>query len=190
MMSDVLLFSLFLAVLFILAWPLGKYMANVFTQGKTVVDPIFKPIENIIYQFAGVNEKEEMHWRQYATSLVWFNLLGMALVFLIQEIQQLLPFNPEDLAGVAPWHLALNTAVSFMTNTNWQAYGGESTMSYFTQIAALAVQNFLSAATGMAVAVALIRGLTRKTAKTIGNFWVDLVRSTIWVLLPLSILFA
>lgn len=190
MMSDVLLFSLFLAVLLLLAWPLGKYMANVFTQGKTVVDPIFKPIENIIYRLTGVNAKEEMHWRQYATSLVWFNLLGMAAVFLIQEIQQLLPFNPENMAGVAPWHLALNTAVSFMTNTNWQAYGGESTMSYFTQMAALAVQNFLSAATGMAVAVALIRGLTRKTAKTIGNFWVDLVRSTIWVLLPLSILFA
>jgi len=189
MMSDVLLFSLFLAVLLILAWPLGKYMADVFTQEKTVIDPILKPIENGIYRLTGVNANEEMHWRQYAVSLVSFNLLGMAAVYLIQEFQQLLPFNPEEMAAVAPWHLAFNTAVSFMTNTNWQAYGGESTMSYFTQMAALAVQNFLSAATGLAVAVALIRGLTRKTASTIGNFWRDLVRSTIWVLLPLSIVF-
>ncbi|MDF2501293.1 MAG: Potassium-transporting ATPase chain [Anaerosporomusa subterranea] len=190
MISDLFLFVLFLAVLFILAWPLGKYMASVFSLEKTMVDPFFKPIEKVIYRLTGVNETEEMNWRQYAWSVIWFNLFGIVTVYLIQVMQNLLPFNPENMAAVDPWHLAFNTAVSFVTNTNWQAYGGESTMSYFTQMAALSVQNFLSAATGIAVAVALIRGLTRKTAKTIGNFWVDLVRSTVWVLLPLTIVFA
>lgn len=189
MTQDLALFALYLAVLLILAWPLGRYMAKVFTLEKTVFDPVFEPVAKAIYRLSGVDASQEMNWRQYAAAVVLFNLFGMVLVYLIEVAQGMLPFNPEGLEGVAPWHLALNTAVSFMTNTNWQAYGGESTMSYFTQMAALTVQNFFSAATGLAVAIALIRGLTRKSATTIGNFWVDLVRSTVWVLLPICIIY-
>lgn len=189
MISDLGLFGLYLVVLLLLAWPLGIYIKKVFSMEKTMFDPLFLSIEKIIYRLCGVNAGEEMNWRQYAGALIWFNLAGMVAVFIIQLTQGALLFNPESMEGVSPWHLALNTAVSFMTNTNWQAYGGETTMSYFTQMAALSVQNFLSAATGISVAVALIRGLARKKAGTIGNFWVDMVRSTVWVLLPLSILF-
>lgn len=189
MYHDLAVFVLYLAVLLLLAWPLGRYIKKVFCMEKTVFDSIFHPIEKIIYRFCGVNAGEEMNWRQYAGALIWFNLTGMVAVLIAQLAQGALLFNPESMKSVAPWHLALNTAVSFMTNTNWQAYGGESTVSYFTQMAALTVQNFLSAATGIAVAVALIRGLARKKAGTIGNFWVDMVRSTVWVLLPLSMLF-
>lgn len=188
MTQGIVLFSVYLVVLLLLALPLGRYMAAVFSFNKTLLDPIFCPLEKLIYRFTGVNETLEMNWKNYAKNLVWFNLLGMAAVYLIQVLQDMLPFNPENLAGVAPWHVAFNTAVSFMTNTNWQAYGGETTMSYFSQMAALTVQNFVSAATGLAVAVALIRGLTRKTTEKIGNFWVDLVRGTVWVLLPLSVI--
>ncbi|MBP2637951.1 MAG: kdpA 2 [Firmicutes bacterium] len=187
--NDLLLFGLYLMVLLLLAWPLGRYMKKVFNFEKTVFDPIFHPIEKLIYHLSSVSEHQEMNWRQYAGALLWFNLFGMAAVFLIQVLQGALMLNPEGLSGVTPWDLALNTAVSFVTNTNWQAYGGESTMSYLTQMAALTVQNFLSAATGIAVAVALIRGLTRKKTVTIGNFWVDLVRSILWILIPLSIVF-
>lgn len=189
MIQDLILFALYVAALLILAWPLGRYMAKVFSLEKTVFDPVFEPVAKAIYRLSGVNASQEMNWRQYAVAVVLFNLFGMVLVYLIEVAQGVLPFNPEGLEGVAPWHLALNTAVSFMTNTNWQAYGGESTMSYFTQMTALTVQNFLSAATGLAVAIALIRGLTRKSATTIGNFWVDLVRSTVWVLLPICIIY-
>ncbi len=184
------MFVLYLVVLLLLAWPLGKYMAKVFSLEKTALDPVFEPVAKAIYRLGGVDASQEMNWRQYAAAVVLFNLFGMVLVYLIEVAQGMLPFNPEGLEGVAPWHLAFNTAVSFMTNTNWQAYGGESTMSYFTQMTALTVQNFLSAATGIVVAVALMRGLTRKTASTIGNFWVDLVRSVVWILLPLSIVFS
>lgn len=190
MASDLVLFGLFLVYLFILAWPLGRYMARVFCLEQTVFDPIFHPIEKLLYRLAVVDPSVEMNWKQYAGAVIWFNLLGMVLVFVIQVTQDKLPFNPESMAAVTPWHLAFNTAVSFMTNTNWQAYGGETTMSYFTQMAALTVQNYLSAATGLAVAIAFIRGLTRKTTKLIGNFWVDLARSIIYVLLPLAILFS
>jgi len=189
MTNDLTLFIFYLLVLLILAWPLGKYMANLFAMEKTVFDRLFQPIETLVYHLTGIDERAEMNWKQYVGAVVWFNLLGMLAVYFIQVFQGFLPFNPERLEGVAPWHLAFNTAVSFMTNTNWQAYSGETTMSYFTQMAALTVQNFLSAATGLAVAIALIRGLTRRTATTIGNFWVDLVRSVIRVLLPLAILF-
>ncbi|WP_371362670.1 Potassium-transporting ATPase potassium-binding subunit [Sporomusa rhizae] len=188
MTNDIFLFLVFLAILILLALPLGRYMARVFSLEKTLLDPLFLPLEKTIYRLTGVDSKVEMNWKDYAKNLVWFNLIGMTAVYLIQVLQDFLPFNPENLAGVTPWHVAFNTAVSFMTNTNWQAYGGETTVSYFTQMAALTVQNFVSAATGLAVAVALIRGLTRKTTKTIGNFWFDLVRSTVWVLLPLSII--
>jgi K+-transporting ATPase ATPase A chain len=189
MITDIALFIVFLTVLIILAWPLGRYMANVFSLNQTRFDRLFAPIEKIIYRLTGVNDTAEMNWQEYVVHLVFFNLFGMAAVYLIQLLQGYLPFNPENMASVAPWHVAFNTAVSFMTNTNWQAYGGESTMSYFTQMAALTVQNFVSATTGLAVAVALIRGLTRKTTDKIGNFWVDLVRGTVRVLLPLSIIF-
>lgn len=190
MASDLMLFGLFFVILFGLAWPLGRYMAKVFNLEKTVFDPIFQPLEKLLYRLTGVDDSTEMNWKRYASAVIWFNLLGMALVFIIQILQDKLPFNPENLDAVAPWHLAFNTAVSFMTNTNWQAYGGETTMSYFTQMAALTVQNFLSAATGLAVAIAFIRGLTRKTTQLIGNFWVDLTRSVIYILLPISILFS
>ncbi len=190
MANDVTLFVVYLVVLFILAWPLGRYMARVFNSEKTPFDPVFRPLEKSLYRLTGIDVASEMNWKQYAGAVIGFNILGALLVFVIQVLQDKLPFNPENLAAVAPWHLALNTAISFMTNTNWQAYGGETTMSYFTQMAALTGQNFLSAATGIAVAVAFIRGLTRKTTKLIGNFWVDLVRSVIYVLLPLSILFS
>jgi len=190
MTNDLIMYALYLVVLLLLALPLGKYMAKVFTQERTIFDFVLKPIEKVIYRITGVKETEEMNWKQYTVGLLIFNFFGMILVYLIQVWQDVLPFNPENLAGVDPWHLALNTAVSFMTNTNWQSYSGESTMSYFTQMTVLTVQNFLSAATGLTVAVALIRGLTRKNAKTIGNFWVDMVRSVVWVLLPLSIIFS
>ena len=190
MNNDLIMYTLYLVVLLLLAWPLGKYMAKVFTQESTIFDFVFKPIEKIIYRITGVKETEEMNWKQYVGALLTFNVFGMILVYLIQVWQDILPFNPENLAGVDPWHLALNTAVSFMTNTNWQSYTPESTMSYFTQMTVLTVQNFLSAATGLTVAVAFIRGLTRKNAKTIGNFWVDMVRSVVWVLLPIAILFS
>jgi K+-transporting ATPase ATPase A chain len=189
MTNDLIMFVLYIVVLLLLALPLGIYMTKVFAQEKTILDFLLKPIEKLIYRITGVKETEEMNWKQYAASLIIFNVFGMILVFIIQVLQGVLPFNPEKLPGVNPWHLALNTAVSFMTNTNWQAYTPETTMSYFTQMTVLTVQNFLSAATGLAVAVALIRGLTRKNAKTIGNFWVDMVRSIVWVLLPLAIFF-
>lgn len=188
MTNDITMFALFIVVLLLLAQPLGKYMAKVFSQEKTIFDFVLKPIEKVIYRITGVKETEEMNWKQYAVSLIIFNLFGVTLVYLIQVWQDILPFNPEQLAGVDPWHLALNTAVSFMTNTNWQSYSPETTMSYFTQMTVLTVQNFVSAATGLTVAIALIRGLTRKGAKTIGNFWVDMVRSVMWVLLPLAII--
>jgi len=188
MTNDLIMYALYLVVLLLLAWPLGKYMAKVFTQERTSFDFVFKPIEKIIYRITGVKETEEMNWKQYVVALLIFNFFGMILVYLIQVWQDVLPFNPENLAGVDPWHLALNTAISFMTNTNWQSYTPETTMSYFTQMTVLTVQNFVSAATGLTVAIALIRGLTRKTAKTIGNFWVDMVRGVVWVLLPLAIL--
>ena len=189
MISDLILFVVYLVTLILLAMPLGQYMANVFSGEKTRLDFLFQPVEKAIYQLAGIDDTKEMVWREYAQNLLAFNLLGIATVYLIQGLQEYLPLNPENLASVTPWHLAFNTAVSFVTNTNWQAYAGESTMSYFTQMTALTVQNFVSAAVGLAVAVAFIRGLTRKTTDYIGNFWVDLVRSVVWVLLPLAIVF-
>ena len=189
MMTDLLVFIVFLTLLMILAWPLGQYMAKVYKGEKTVFDRVFYPVAKMAYRLGNVNVDQEMTWRQYAGGLVIFNILGMAAVFGIQVFQHMLPLNPESLPAV-PFDLAFNTAASFMTNTNWQAYSGEGTMSYFTQMVALTVQNFLSAATGMAVAVALVRGLTRKTSQYIGNFWSDLVRSIVWILLPLSIVVA
>jgi len=189
MLSDLIVFALFLIVLLVLAWPLGKYLAKVSSFEKTIFDPLLRPVEKFIYRLCAINSEQEMTWKQYTVALLIFNILGGLAVFLIEILQGSLPWNPQNLPGVNPWHLAFNTAISFMTNTNWQSYSPETTMSYFTQMAALTVQNFKSAATGLAVAVALIRGLTRKTTSTIGNFWVDLVRGVLWVLLPLAIVF-
>ncbi|HHW42102.1 MAG TPA: potassium-transporting ATPase subunit KdpA [Syntrophomonadaceae bacterium] len=186
---DILQMAFYLLLLILLAIPLGFYMARVFNGESTFLDPIFRPLERLIYRLTGVDAGREMNWREYALMLVVFNILGMAAVYLIQRIQGILPFNPQHFGAVPP-DLAFNTAASFMTNTNWQAYGGESTMSYFTQMTVLTVQNFLSAATGMTVAIALTRGLARRSARTIGNFWVDLTRSILWVLLPLSLVLA
>ncbi|MBC7341250.1 MAG: potassium-transporting ATPase subunit KdpA [Clostridia bacterium] len=187
--ADILQMLLFLVLLLLLAVPLGRYMARVFTGERTWLDPVLKPLENLIYRLTRVDSSREMNWREYAVALLLFNFLGMASLYLLQRFQGWLPFNPQQFGPVPP-DLAFNTAASFMTNTNWQAYAGESTMSYLTQMAGLTVQNFLSAATGMAVAIALTRGLARRTAATIGNFWVDLTRATVRVLLPLSLVLA
>lgn len=186
---DLLQMGFYLVVLVLLAVPLGYYMARVFNGERTLLDPLLKPLEEIFYRLARVDAKKEMGWREYALSLLVFNFLGMLAVYLIQRFQGLLPFNPQHF-GAVPQDLAFNTAASFTTNTNWQAYAGERTMSYFTQMAALTVQNFLSAATGIAVALALTRGLIRRETSFLGNFWVDLTRATLWVLLPLSLLLA
>ena len=167
--------------------PLGVFMANVFERKRTFLDPALRPIERLIYKLTGVNEDREMPWTEYAVSMLLFSLVPMLLLYLIQRVQYYLPFNPQKLVGVNPPHLAFNTAASFTTNTNWQAYSGETTMSYFTQMAGLAYHNFTSAAVGIALAIALIRGITRRQKETIGNFWVDLVRGCLWVLLPISI---
>lgn len=156
---------------------------------RTILHPFLGWLEELTYRVAGVHQYEEMGWTTYAKNLIWFNLFGLAFLFLLQLFQGHLPFNPENMGGIS-WPLALNTAVSFVTNTNWQAYAGESTMSYGTQMMGLTVQNFLSAATGSAVLMALIRGITRKTTNVIGNFWVDMVRTVIYLLLPLSFIFA
>jgi len=168
---------------------LGGYMARVYGGERTWLTPVLAPVERGIYGLSGVDPREEMRWRGYAGSLLLFTLIGFAMLMLLQVLQFTLPLNPAQLPGVDPL-LAFNSATSFVTNTNWQAYGGEVTMSYLTQMTGLAVQNFVSAAAGMSVAIALIRGLARHAASTVGNFWVDLVRSILYILLPLSIVLA
>jgi K+-transporting ATPase ATPase A chain len=178
--------GLYVVVLLALVKPLGTYMAAVYEGHAGWAQRIGGPIERVIYRGAGVDSTRDMGWIEYALAMLWFNLLGGLVVYAIQRAQQWLPLNPQDMAAVSP-DSAFNTATSFITNTNWQGYVGESTMSYLTQMLALAVQNFVSAATGMAVLVALIRGFARKEASGIGNFWTDLVRTTLYILLPLSI---
>jgi len=178
---------LFLAVLAAVSYPLSIYLTRI--ADPAPVRGIVGKLERIIYRAAGVDAAQDMPWTRYAMALLLFNALGVAVVYLTQRLQVWLPLNPQALANVTP-DSAFDTAVSFVTNTNWQGYSGESTMSYFTQMAALAVQNFLSAATGMAVAFALIRGFARRSAQGIGNFWVDLTRSTLYILLPLSLALA
>lgn len=190
MSTDLILFIVFFVVIIGLGLPLGKYMANVFKGGTSKLEMVFAPIEKFFYRLGGIDDsgKKEMNWQRYALAVIYFNLAGVILLFIIQLCQQLLPLNPQKFTSVETWHLAFNTAVSFMTNTNWQAYGGESSLSYFTQMTGLTVQNFLSAATGIAVAIALIRGLTRNETKYIGNFWTDMVRCVVRILLPISII--
>lgn len=186
--TDIAQILLYIGLLIALTPLLGGYMYRVFTGERTMLQRIFSPVERLLYRFSGVSSHLEMRWSQYAMALLAFNLFGFLLLFLLQMFQHLLPFNPQKLPGVAP-ALALNTAISFMTNTNWQAYSGEAVMSYGTQMLGLVVQNFVSAATGIAVLLALARGLSRKNMDTVGNFWVDMVRSVLYVLLPLSIVF-
>ncbi len=176
----------YLAVLILLAKPLGAFMARVYQRERTFLDPILGPLERFIYRMSGINSEEEYDWKENALAMLIFNFAGFVIVYALQRLQQLLPLNPMGMTAVTP-DSSFNTAVSFATNTNWQGYGGETTMSYFTQMAALTVQNFVSAATGMAVLVLIIRGFARHSAKTLGNFWVDLTRSTLYILLPLSI---
>jgi potassium-transporting ATPase potassium-binding subunit len=187
--QDFIQIALFFAVLIGLTPVLGKYMGKVFTGEKHFMQPVFGWLEKLTYRFIRVNPEDETNWKSYTFGLLLFNLIGFEFLFLIQIIQVQLPLNPARLANVS-WHSAFNTAVSFMTNTNWQGYAGETTLSYFVQMIGLTVQNFVSAATGIAVFLALVRGLSRKTTEKLGNFWADLTRSILYVLLPLSILFA
>jgi K+-transporting ATPase ATPase A chain len=185
--SEILQIVVYMIALTILTPILGKYMACVFSGRRNILFNIFGKIENLIYKFAGVNHEENMNWKSYTIALLIFNLFGFFAVFLLQLFQSSLPLNPQRLPNVS-WDLALNTAVSFTTNTNWQSYAGETTLSYLVQMAGLTVQNFLSAATSITVMLALIRGITKKTTNNIGNFWVDIVRSILYVLLPLAMI--
>jgi K+-transporting ATPase ATPase A chain len=187
--TDYLQFALFAAIILGTTQPLGRYMAAVFSGEKTFLSKALRPVERLIYLACGVQENTEQNWKKYAGHLLLFSLIGTLLTYAILRLQAFLPLNPQGLPGVAP-SLAMNTAVSFSTHTNWQAYSGENTLSYFNQMTALAVSNFLAAASGLAVAIALIRGLARKSVKTIGNFYVDLTRSILYVLLPISIVSA
>ncbi|HUW08060.1 MAG TPA: potassium-transporting ATPase subunit KdpA [Williamwhitmania sp.] len=184
---DIIQVASFFLALIGLAPILGNYMSNVFSGNKHFMLPLFGWLERITYKLVGINPHEETSWKSYTFALLLFNLTGFIFVFLLQLFQTYLPLNPANLSNVS-WHSAFNTAVSFMTNTNWQGYAGETTLSYFVQMVGLTVQNFVSAATGIAVLLALIRGLSRKTTENLGNFWVDLTRSTLYVLLPFSIL--
>jgi len=179
--------SLFLIIILACVKPLGWYMARVYEFKACGLDKLFTPFENLIYRFCGIESKKEMDWKQYLSAMLIFNLFGLLLVYALQRLQFYLPLNPQAFTAVAP-DLAFNTAASFTTNTNWQAYGGENTLSYITQMLALTVQNFLSAATGLALLVAFIRGLARRETKQLGNFWVDTLRSVLYILLPLALI--
>jgi K+-transporting ATPase ATPase A chain len=183
--------GLFFVVLLAVTKPLGVFMTRVFEGEKTFLDPVLRPIERTIYRVCGVDRMREMDWREYAIAMLLYSAVSMALLYLIERVQGLswMPWNPQHMANVGP-DLAFNTAASFTTNTNWQNYGGESTMSYFTQMAGLAYHNFASAAVGIALAIAVIRGIARKESKTIGNFWVDVTRCMLWVLLPACLVIA
>ncbi|AWB20756.1 potassium-transporting ATPase subunit KdpA [Methylobacterium currus] len=186
-LSGWLQIALFCAIVLALVKPLGLYMTRVFTGARTPLSPVLRPVERGLYRLAGIDEAHEQHWLAYAGAMLVFNAAGFALLYGILRLQGLLPFNPADQGAVAP-DLAFNTAASFVTNTNWQNYGGESTLSDLSQMLGLTQQNFLSAATGIALAVALIRGFARASSRTVGSFWVDLTRCTLYVLLPLCIL--
>jgi K+-transporting ATPase ATPase A chain len=179
---------LFCVVLIALTSPLGGYMTRVFAGEKTFLSPLFRPVERGLYAIAGVDERSEQHWLTYVFAMLAFNIGGLLLLYALLRLQGFLPFNPQGMTAM-PEALSFNTAISFVTNTNWQNYGGESTLSYFTQMAGLTTQNFVSAATGIALAMALIRGFARTSARTVGNFWVDLTRATLYILLPICIVF-
>ncbi|HMV27914.1 MAG TPA: potassium-transporting ATPase subunit KdpA, partial [Anaerolineales bacterium] len=180
---------LYFGILLLLVKPLGAYMAKVYQGERLFLDPILGHVERFLYRLSGIDQRSEMTWKTYAVAMLIFNILGVITVYLLQRLQETLPLNPQGLGAVSP-DSAWNTAVSFASNTNWQGYGGETTMSYLTQMLGMTVQNFVSAATGMAVMVALIRGIVRHTTKEIGNFWVDMTRSVLYILLPLSLVLA
>ncbi|MBC7911495.1 MAG: potassium-transporting ATPase subunit KdpA, partial [Pyrinomonadaceae bacterium] len=173
----------FFALILAVTKPLGLFMTHVFRRERTFLDPVLRPVERVIYRLTGVDETREMRWTEYAFAALLFGGVTMLVLYVLQRLQGVLPFNPQQLSGIAP-DSSFNTASSFMTNTNWQSYVPEVTMSYLTQMAGLAYQNFVSAATGIALAIAFIRGIARRETQTLGNFWVDLVRATLWVLLP------
>ena len=181
--------ALYVGVLVLLVKPLGAFMASVYEGRRTFLSPVLVPVERLIYRGAGIDPAAESDWKRYTLAVLLFNLVGFLVLYLLQRLQGALPLNPQDFGAVTP-DSAFNTAVSFATNTNWQGYGGETTMSYLTQMLGLGVQNFVSAASGMAVLVALVRGFVRRQAGEIGNFWVDLTRSTLYILLPLSFVLA
>ncbi|MFZ1120571.1 MAG: potassium-transporting ATPase subunit KdpA, partial [Candidatus Binataceae bacterium] len=178
----------FSLVVTLVSVPLGLYITRVFAGERTFLDPVLLPLERLIYRLCGVQPATEQTWVEYTVSMLFFSVIGMVLLYALERLQYFLPLNPQSFAGVEPG-LAFNTAASFTTNTNWQAYSGESTMSYLTQMAGLAFHNFVSAAAGLAIAIAVIRGFVRRGSRTLGNFWFDLVRSTLWVLLPICIIF-
>ncbi len=187
--NGLLQYVLYFGVILLLTKPLGLYMAKVYTSEKTFVEKGLGWLERLLYRIAGVDPTLEMNWRQYAVAVIMFSVGGFVLLYAILRLQGVLPMNPQNFPGVSP-DLAFNTAIGFLTNTNWQSYSGESTMSYFSQMAGLAVQNFISAAVGMAILVALIRGFTSKKTNLIGNFWVDMIRTNLYILLPLSLILA
>jgi K+-transporting ATPase ATPase A chain len=187
--NDYVQLILFVGLLIFLTPSIGRFMAKIFEGEKTWLHKPFGFLERLIYKISGIDPNVEMNSREYAGALMVFNIFGILVVFLFQILQGYLPLNPQNLPNVS-WHSAINTAVSFVTNTNWQSYAGETTMSYLTQMAALTVQNFVSAAVGLSVAIALTRGISRKNSFTIGNYWVDITRSIVYILLPLSIIFA
>jgi len=179
----------FLALIFAVTKPLGVFMARVFNRERTFLDPLARPVERFLYRVTGVDENREMRWTEYAAAMLMFSGVSMLLLYLIERVQQWLPLNPQKFGAVAQ-DLAFNTAASFTTNTNWQNYAGEATMSYLTQMAGLAYHNFVSAAVGIALAIAFVRGIARREKETIGNFWVDMTRATLWLLLPMCIVYA
>ena len=187
--TDLLQFLGLLGALLLLAYPLGTFMARVYSGERTFLSPVLAPCESLFYRICGVDRNDEMGWQRYALAMLLFNLMLFLTLLGLLLAQPALPFNPQGLPGLS-WPLALNTAISFVTNTNWQNYSGESTLSYFTQMAGLTVHNFVSAASGMAIVIALIRGFVRRSTATIGNFWVDLTRSVLYILLPLSLIAA
>ena len=186
---DVLQIVLYIVILLLLAKPLGSFMARVFSGERNILSPVMAPVERFTYRLLGTKSDEEMNWKQYTVAVLLLALLGVVTLYFIERLQGVLPFNPQHLPGVSP-SLAFNTAISFNTNTNWQNYGGETTMTYFTQMVGLTVHNFLSAAAGIAILMAVIRGFTRHTAQNIGNFWVDITRSVLYVLIPLALVLA
>jgi potassium-transporting ATPase potassium-binding subunit len=187
--NDFIQIGIYLVVLLLLVKPMGRYMAHVYDDQPNRITKLGGGVERLIYRVCGVHADEDMGWKRYAIAMLLFNVAGMLMVYLLQRVQQWLPLNPQHFPAVSP-DLSINTAVSFITNTNWQAYSGESSLSYLTQMMGLAVQNFMSAACGIAVAIAVIRGFVRKTTHHIGNFWVDLTRTTLYVLMPISFVLA
>src|SRR2546429_3992477 len=184
--NGLLQIALYVVVLLALTKPLGAYMTRVYEGERTLLDPVLGPLERLLYRASGIDPDEGMTWKTYTLAMLVFNALSLLVVYVVQRVQGLLPLNPQQFGAVSA-DSAFNSAASFATNTNWQGYGGETTMSYLTQMAALAVQNFVSAAAGMATLIAFVRGIRAKRAQTIGNFWFDLVRTTLYILLPLSL---